>query len=256
MWKTSLYNTPKTTIELREIIESGVDIWDFEFPVGGFNTNQIRPVEFMLDFKKRFEDHFWFRQIGFETVGRFKHYLKTKVCEIMPYYYDLYNSAEIMKDIEDPFGNVNITETFSEISKGSSQGTSTGAGKTTNTASENSQSNGSSNSSTFGTEISSDTPQGEISNIERFMTNAKKNDNGHDSIDEHASESSSESESNSESSSDSSASSENEITRTINRKGNHGVNTYAHDMLEYRQILFNIYDMMFKDLNCLFLGVY
>lgn len=244
MWKTSLYNTTRTTVELRDIVGSGVDIWDFEIPLDGMQTNGVPDHKFHEDFKKQFNDHFWFREIGFETVGRFKHYLRSRVLEIMPYYNDLYNSFIIMKGIEDPFGNVNMTETFSEISKGSSEGTSSGNGKTTSTA------NGSSTGSTFGTEISSDTPQGEISNIERYMTNAKKNDNGHDSIDE------SNSESNSESSSDTSASSESEITRTTTRKGNHGVNTYAHDMKEYRDILVNIYARMFNDLNHLFLGVY
>lgn len=264
MWKTSLYNTPKTTIELRDIVGSGVDIWDFEIPLDGFQTNGVPDHKFHEDFKKQFNDHFWFREIGFETVGRFKHYLRTRVLEIMPYYNDLYNSFIIMKGIEDPFGNVNITETFSETSTGSSSGTSSGSGKTTNTASDTSQSTGSSTGSTtgstFGTEYSSDTPQGEITYIERYMTNAKKNDAGNSSIDESntesGSESASESESNSESSTDSSATSESEITRTTTRKGNHGVNTYAHDMIEYRDMLVNIYDRMFKDLNHLFLGVF
>ena len=42
--------------------------------------------------------HFWLREIGFETWGQFKWYLDMKMCEIMPYYNQLYESELIEFD--------------------------------------------------------------------------------------------------------------------------------------------------------------
>lgn len=42
--------------------------------------------------------HFWMREIGFETWGQFKWYLDMKMCEIMPYYNQLYKSELIKFD--------------------------------------------------------------------------------------------------------------------------------------------------------------
>ena len=42
--------------------------------------------------------HFWLREIGFETWGQFKWYLDMKMCEIMPYYNQLYESELIQFD--------------------------------------------------------------------------------------------------------------------------------------------------------------
>lgn len=41
----------------------------------------------------KIKNHYLFREIGQETPGRFKHYLDTKMNEIMPYYNQLYNTT-------------------------------------------------------------------------------------------------------------------------------------------------------------------
>ena len=46
------------------------------------------------------------------------------------------------------------------------------------------------------------------------------------------------------------------VKHTLTRKGNQGVNTYAHDMIEYRQSFINVDMMVIGALRDLFLLVY
>lgn len=56
--------------------------------------------------------HYYQREIGFETVGLWKHYLNTKLKEIMPYYNQLY-ASELLE--YDPLQNVNNTHTHAGL---------------------------------------------------------------------------------------------------------------------------------------------
>lgn len=215
-FKPNYYNT-KHTVELRDLIESGVNIWDFEYE--SYYNGEAKTA-----FEQKVIDHFYFRQIGQETTGRFKHMFKTRVREIMPYYVQLYKTEQIMAEIEDPFGNVDITETYEEEATQRST-----AENTASVASDETH-----------TRKYSNTPQNRIENLDQFMTEAEQN--AGDSTSSTAGTSTGEGEST--------------VKHTLHRKGNHGVNTYAHDMIEYRQTLLNIDMMIIKDLNCLFLGIY
>ena len=54
-------------------------------------------------------DHYYMREIGFETIGLFKHYCKVTMQELMEEYLPLIYSASIKYD---PLVNVDFTETF------------------------------------------------------------------------------------------------------------------------------------------------
>ena len=88
---------------------------------------------------KKIVDHYYMREIGFETIGLFKHYCKVTMQELMEKYLPLIYSASIKYD---PLVNVDFTETFNR----------------------NGSSTSSSNSSSLG--IDSDTPQGNINKNE------------------------------------------------------------------------------------------
>lgn len=220
MYQLNYYNT-EVTVELGCIVEQGVDIWDFDYP-----------SYYKGDAKKAFEqkviDHYYFRQIGQETVGRFLKCFRSRINDIMPYYLQLYKSQEIMDAIEDPFGNIDIVETFEQTSTGTSNATNTG---TSSGASSNDF-----------THKFSNTPQQSISNVELFMSEA--------SIDKTTVQD----ESNSNLSS--TGTSSGTVQHTFTKKGNQGVNTYAHDMKEFRETFLNIDLMIIEDLNDLFLKVY
>lgn len=66
---------------------------------------------FKLEFESLFKDYYRFREIGFETISRFKHELKTKLNVIYPKYKQLYESELACKDINFML-NKDLKETF------------------------------------------------------------------------------------------------------------------------------------------------
>ena len=273
MWNTPMYDTTKLTLELRDIVENGVKIWDFDYP--SYYSGDDKTA-----FEKKVIEHYYFRQIGQETTGRFLHLFRSRIREIMPRYIELYKTVEIMANIDDPFGNVDVTETSTETRKGtvsttgSSTETNSGASET-NTESEvklNGK-NVTSGSDSYTDYIekdrkSSDTPQGSVVNITQHMSNYESSYESitHDSTKSETNTQTdtttatgkvTDTNSNTATSSGESATSNDEtITHTTTKKGNQGVNTYAHDMIEFRQSIIDVDLMIIADLNCLFLGVY
>ena len=67
----------KYTAELRTIIDNGFDIFDFEYE----RTEASQAIVSNEKLQEGFVNHFYFREIGFETLERFKFYLKTKWLE-------------------------------------------------------------------------------------------------------------------------------------------------------------------------------
>lgn len=156
MWKTWNVTPPqynsKVTVELGEIVENGVDIWNFEHVPMYENESDQR------EFEQKFIDRFRFRQIGQETVGRFLHYFRTKYKEITPYYLDLYESVKLMHSVEDPFQAYDLTETFERSTTNSSESSS------------------SSTDTTEATNKFSDTPQNYVDSLDDYLTNVTEND--------------------------------------------------------------------------------
>ena len=236
MWTAPTYKTTKVTIELRDIVDNGdnsVDIWDFDYP--SYYEGDEKKA-----FERKFIDHYYFRQIGQETVGRWLHFFRSRIREIMPYYIQMYRSVEIMEGISDPFGNVDITETFKQTTSGQQQSEDTsessGTSKDEKAASENKE------------HRFSNTPQGSIDNLDNFLTEVFTDDNtSTETINTTTS---------GNSSGNSSLTTQGTTEHTYTKKGNQGVNTYAHDMIEYRKSFLNVDMMIIESLNDLFLGVY
>lgn len=110
----------KYTVELRKIIESGINIFDFPYV---FYDEKKRK-----EFEQKFIRHFYFREIGAETVDRFKFYLRDKMETVFPYYNELFNAAAIKYDILD---NYKLTEeiTISRENTGKTSGISSTVGQ-------------------------------------------------------------------------------------------------------------------------------
>ena len=82
------------TIELYKLLESyGFELFDFEY---SFYCDDEKVKK---DFEQKFKDYYMFREIGQETVSRFKHQLKTLLNIKMPYYKQLYETELKSKDI-------------------------------------------------------------------------------------------------------------------------------------------------------------
>ena len=92
----------KYTITLGEIVENNVDIFDFDYP---FYNEERRK-----QFEQHFIEHFYFDEIGQETVARFKQRLKIKLNLIMPYWNKIFLADDLEQRILD---NYDVTETYS-----------------------------------------------------------------------------------------------------------------------------------------------
>ena len=89
------------TMTLGELIENNVNIFDFDYP---FYNEERRK-----QFEQHFIEHFYFDEIGQETVARFKHRLKIKLNLIMPYWNKIFLADELEQRILD---NYDVTETY------------------------------------------------------------------------------------------------------------------------------------------------
>ena len=67
----------KYTAELRTIIDNNFDIFDFEYT----RSSESQAIVSDAALEQGFIDHFYFREVGFETLERFKHKLKTQWLE-------------------------------------------------------------------------------------------------------------------------------------------------------------------------------
>ena len=210
------FDNTGVTVELGRLIENGVNLWDFEYPVPRPQL-EYNGKTCMVDFdKEKFQqkviDHYRFRQIGQETVGRFLHMFRTKIREIMPYYVQLYEFDAKFRNIEDPLESYNLVEEFKQESRGEGR----------NTSNSNS------------TNKFSDTPQGTIANIDMYLTNATKaTGEGSDT-----------------------AESSGESSHTLTRRGNIGVQPLGGEVENIRGAFINIDVMIIEELNDLFLKVY
>ena len=233
----------KYTMELREIFTTSkfvpalytretVEGWFKNYNIEDYlTTEQINVInENGLWSKDRLArkivDHYYMREIGFETIELFKHYVKITMEELMEKYLPLIYSSAIEYD---PLVNVDYTETFERNKSDEISGTSTS----------------SSTSSGSGLNVASDTPQGQINKTAILngtyasTTNANEQTN---SISDSTSSSSSND-------------TEEDYTKRI--KGNSGVSATAQKMVEqYRQNIIAIDKEIINELQILFMGLY
>lgn len=239
MFPTSLFpeRISRETVELRDIIESGVKLWDFDYP--SYYKDQQK-----TDFESKVTEHFWTRQIGQETVGRFLLYFRRTMREIMPYYIQRYESEAKMKELDDPFGNVDIVETFEQDVTGSSEATDTAT----------SESNNQQSTMQGGVNARSETPQKTLMfdlSLSGNVTLAHASELEQNKAQQTGTETVTGTSTNT-----GSASNTQKVKHTLTRKGNQGVSTYAHDMNELRQSFLNIDMEIIQELESCFMGVY
>ena len=209
-------------------------------------------------------NHYKYREIGFETVGRFLDELEITMCEIMPRYNELFKTVEIMAELPSPFDNVDVVETFEQEATSTASNQSTD-NRTNTTESEN---NGSS-SATLGNkanskQVKTDTPQNQIDistkDIDEvnYASEMEWNEAISEGTEERQVNDTSSSESTSEGSASGSSESSGTVKHTLTKKGNQGVNTYAHDMNEFRTSIIDVVDQIINDsrINELFMLVY
>ena len=229
----------KYTMELRETFEpirynpppftrSEVEGWFKDYELTDFlTTEQISVITstgiWSKDkLAKKIIDHYYMREIGFETIGLFIHEAHDEMQELMEEYLPLIYSSAIQYD---PLVNVDYTESFA---------------RTQNMGNSSSSSSTSSGSSLG---VNSDTPQGQISKTDilggRYASNTNATENEI-------------------SSGTSTSSTGNNLENYTKRvKGNSGVSATAQKMIEqYRNNIRAIDREIIEKVGILFMRIY
>ena len=156
----------KYTFELRRVIDffdrETVEGWFKDYELTDYLTqDEIDVIEERGTWSKdklakKIVDHYFMREIGFETPALFKHYVKVTMNEIMEQKLPLIYSASIEYD---PLVNVDYSETFERRIDNTSSGSDSSTGLT----------------------INSNTPQGQISKAEILTGKYASNTQGGES---------------------------------------------------------------------------
>lgn len=246
----------KYTMELRHTIplfgRETVEGWFKDYQLSDFLTpEEIEVIEERGTWSKdrlaaKIVDHYFMREIGFETPALFRHYVKITMKEIMEEYAPLLYSASIKYD---PLVNVDFTETYHHDDEGLIK----------NTGSTNIDQNGSSdstsNNSGSSLNVESDTPQGQISKSAilsgSYASSTSANETTN-SITDHSSSNSSQTQTNNL---NTQTTDTRDYVKTM--KGNSGVSATAQKMVEqYRDNIRALDSEIIERLNTLFMGLY
>ena len=210
-------------------------IFNFEFPI---YDNAYR-----LTFEKMILRHFYTREIGFETVGLWKLKLWDKLNLIMPYYNKLYESALLEFN---PLYDVDYT--VNHMGQGS--GSNTGA----ETVSEDKSRSGSDSNTRW--DMFSDTPQGSLRNINMgdlddstyntYLTDARK-------VTDAGSNSATENNLIGRQTAGTVTSMDSYTDRVFGKRGG---GNYSQMIMEFRKTFLRIDEMVCKELEELFLGLW
>lgn len=217
-------------------------------------------------------EHFYFREIGYETVGLWKFALNRKLNEIMPKYNKMYEIVE--KAYINPLNaydmteeeNANQNENATTDAQGNSKNTTSMKGGSTSTSEGNSKADSTSSSTAEAWQKYNDTPQGGLQGLDTdaYLTNATKNVSDTDGTTSNTSTSStsaeSDSHSNSETETSSNQSSKGVIERLMDRtRHTHGINgskSYAELAKQAMQMYINVDMEIIKELEPLFIQLW
>lgn len=211
----------KYTTELRYLEEMEYDYGQNDYPIFDETYRSV--------LNKKIKDHYYVREIGFETAGLFRLNFISLMNEIMPKYNILYQAqAKLLEDIDNLYNNVDLKETLEREQAQSG----------------NTQSNAQSNTETNGKNLFQDTPQGslDLTDLENqvYATNVTfdKADGETVSSDKVQSEGNA---------------TENYIKKIV------GTNGRKYKIEIYKEIINSIQNidlMIIKELNVLFMGIY
>lgn len=242
----------KYTIELRRVCEiygrDEVENWFKSYDLSDFLTKkQIQQIETANVWSKdrlakKIVDHYFMREIGFETPYLFRHYAILTMNEIMERKLPLIYSNFFEYD---PLSNVDFTEEYTREIIGNQE-------NEINTK-ENGTSNSNSSSNSSGLNINNNTPQQRITkqNLENGIYASNTNQSETDSSIEDETTTSSTGNS-------SSTGTSNTVEKfTRHEEGDNGVIITNQRLIkEFREIIVAVDEEIINELNSLFMGIY
>ena len=191
---------------------------DEKFKLFDFNYN-FYDEQHKQEFEEKFINYYMFNEIGFETVKRFKHYLKEKLNRIAPYYEQLYKTElRCLEGDIDFMLNKDLHETINVKDKNTSKSKTNATSNTLNKESYLDNGN-----------ASLDLTEGNLTGVN------SSNGNG---------------------TTESDMTGENEQLTELISKGNIGVTSSAELLKQWRQVLINIDEMIIEECRDLFMMIY
>ena len=208
----------KYTLELRRIHQTH-KVFDFDYD---FYTND---ETIKYNFEDKFINEYYFNEIGFETIHRFKQRLRTKLNKIMPYYRQLYQTELRSKDI-DFMLNKDLEEVYERVLEGSntSMNDVTVNNNSTSDVLESNIDNGN---------ASLELEKGSLTNVGKSTLN--DNTTSSNSVND--------------------TTNQTEKTK-LSSKGNIGITSSAELLEKWRKVIINIDDLIINECSDLFMQVY
>lgn len=208
----------KYTTQLRTYVENGGNVFDFDYPIFDENYRSVLETKII--------DYYYFREIGLETIGQFKWFLKSKLNRIMPYYNELYGTIGLITS-KDYAINQNSVETHTRTV------TSSNTGKV--------DSNANSTSEVNSQDVFSDTPQAKLQSLDYATTLSEGEASTNDTT---------------QGSSFSTGSADLHESFVIEMTGGGGLRYNADVLMEWRKSFINIDQMVIDELQNLFLNIF
>lgn len=241
-------------INIRPLLDKALSTYPMFIPkTNNPDALAIIPTREILN--QKLLNHYRKYEIASETIADFLEELEITMNEVMPYYNQMFNTVEIMANLDNPFDNVDVVENYTETNTNETTTSDSGSSSSSATDSSNTTSNVNSNSKT----IKNETPQGSIIN-ESNIDNVNYADeiNWSKNISNDTAETNVSSSSNAQSSNESNAQFTGTTEHTFTKKGNQGVNTYAHDMIEFRTSIIDVVTQIINDkrIRDLFMYIY
>ena len=230
----------KYTIDLYTLLkDDNFKIFNFDYD---FYTDDINIKQ---TFESKFIDRYMFNEIGFETVARFKHYLKERLNSIAPYYKQLYYTELESKNIKFLL-NKDLTETFI---KDVSSNTETSSNTSLNNRSSSSTTGSQNNINNF-KESSLDNGNADLGLSQGNLTSVNE------TSDNTTSNNTTSSNDNSDMNNTGNTSNKEKETTTLISQGNIGVTSSAELLKQWREVLINIDNMIIEECSDLFMTIY
>ncbi len=199
--------------------------------------------------------HYYLREICCETVGIWTLWMNTRLEEIMPYYNQLYESANIEFN---PMHDVNLTREHKRTENETSSGNRDTTGNRDTNITNNGTTNRTTNSNENKRDLYSDTPQGALTGVENevYLTNARKitdNVNGSDNEEVNNTEKNASEYSDKEETTSNIDTTENYLETLV---GKQGTESFSSLLNKFRETFLNIDMMVIEEFSDLFFGLW
>lgn len=224
--------------------KAAIDLAMSDYPLYQTNPNKVKEygtaysVPTRQELNNKILNHYRFQEIGQETVGRWLFELKTALHEIMPYYNQLFYSAD--QDFN-PIYNVDYIKTIGRQKKDNTVGTQNSATNTSSTGTD------SSSNEEFTKGVNSKTPQDLLSISNTGIDNVNYADNADwgKSSGSTSGTNTTTGSSNMNGSNSVIGNESEDITETT--KGNFGVTSAQDLIIKYRETIINIEQQIIND---------